>query len=194
MAGKNILVLNGHPDPRGERLCAALANAYVRGASSAGHRIRRIDVGALDFPLVRTKDDFMSEASHPAVREAQEALRWADHVVILHPLWLGGAPALLKGFLEQVFRYGVALSPPGTPPTGLLKGKSARVVVTMGMPAMIFRVVFGAHGLKSLKKGVLWMSGFKPIRHDLIGGVEDAGPRTRRRWLAAMERHGAAGI
>ncbi|MDP3749023.1 MAG: NAD(P)H-dependent oxidoreductase [Phenylobacterium sp.] len=193
MAAKNILVLNGHPDPRGERLCAALANAYICGASSAGHQIRRIDVGALDFPLVRTKDEFMSEAAHPAIREAQETLRWADHLVILYPLWLGGAPALLKGFLEQVFRYGVALSPPGGTPTGLLKGKSARVVVTMGMPAMIFRVIFGAHGLKSLEKGVLWISGFKPIRHDLIGGVEGIGPRTRRRWLAAMERHGAAG-
>ncbi|WP_332770167.1 NAD(P)H-dependent oxidoreductase [Phenylobacterium sp.] len=190
---KNILVLNGHPDPRGERLCAALANAYVRGASSAGHRIRRIDVGALDFPLVRTRDEFMSEAAHPVIREAQDALRWADHLVILHPLWLGGPPALLKGFLEQVFRYGVALSPPGGTPTGLLKGKSARVVVTMGMPTMIFRVIFGAHGLKSLEKGVLWISGFKPIRHDLIGGVETAEPRVRRRWLAAMERHGAAG-
>ncbi len=193
MAGKNILVLNGHPDPSGERLCAALANAYVRGASGAGHRIRRIDVGAVDFPLVRSTAEFMSEAAHPAIRGAQDALRWADHLVIVHPLWLGGPPALFKGYLEQVFRYGVALSPPGTPPTGLLKGKSARVVVTMGMPAMIFRVVFGAHGLKSLEKGVLWISGFKPIRHDLIGGVEQAAPRTRRRWLAAMERHGAAG-
>lgn len=193
MAAKNILVLNGHPDPRGERLCSALANAYVRGASQQGHRIRRIDVGALDFPLVRTKDEFISEAAHPVIRETQEALRWADHLVILHPLWLGGPPALFKAFLEQVFRYGVALSPPGTPPTGLLKGRSARVVVTMGMPAMIFRVVFGAHGLKSLEKGVLWISGFKPIRHDLFGGVEEANPRTRRRWLAAMERHGSAG-
>ncbi|MDP3852438.1 NAD(P)H-dependent oxidoreductase [Phenylobacterium sp.] len=190
---KNILVLNGHPDPRGERLCAALANAYGRGASSAGHQVRRIDVGALDFPLVRTTDEFMSEAAHPAILEAQQALRWADHLVIVHPLWLGGPPALFKGFLEQVFRYGVALSPPGAPPSGLLKGKSARVVVTMGMPAMIFRVVFGANGLKSLEKGVLWISGFKPIRHAIIGEVETAGPRTRRRWLAAMERHGAAG-
>lgn len=193
MAVKNILVLNGHPDPSGERLCAALANAYVRGASGAGHRIRRIDVGALDFPLVRTSAEFMSKAADPTVCEAQEALRWADHLVIVHPLWLGGPPALFKGFLEQVFRYGLALSPPGTPPTGLLKGKSARVVVTMGMPAMIYRVVFGAHGLKSLEKGVLWISGFKPIRHDLIGGVEQASPRARRRWLASMERHGAAG-
>ncbi|WP_309643495.1 NAD(P)H-dependent oxidoreductase [Phenylobacterium sp.] len=190
---KKILVLNGHPDPRPERLCAALANAYVRGANRAGHQIRRIDVGDLSFPLIRTKDEFMSSVEHPSIRETQDALRWADHLVIVHPLWLGGPPALLKGLLEQVFRYGVALSPPGTPPTGLLKGKSARVVVTMGMPAVIFRVVFGSHGLKSLEKGVLWISGFKPIRHDIFGNVEGARPRTRQRWLAAMERHGLAG-
>lgn len=189
---KKILVLNGHPDPRSERLCSALANAYVRGASAAGHQVRRIDVGSAHFALVRSKDEFVDAEAAPDIRDAQEALRWADHVVILHPLWLGGMPALFKGFLEQVFRYGIALSPPGGPPRGLLSGKSARVVVTMGMPAPIFRWVFGAHGLKSLEKGVLWISGFKPIRHAIIGNVEGADPSARRRWLKAMERYGAA--
>lgn len=191
---KKILVLNGHPDGHPERLCAALANAYVRGAITAGHEIRRIDVATATFALIRSQSDFLDAEATPDVRRAQEDLRWADHLFIVHPLWLGGMPALLKGFLEQVFRYGVALSPPGEPPRGLLRGKSARVVITMGMPAAVFRWVFGAHGLKSLERGVLWISGFRPIRRVIIGNVEGADARLRGRWLKAMERYGAAGV
>ena len=43
----NILVINGHPDPSPERLAAALAKAYAEGAETAGHQVRRIDIGAV---------------------------------------------------------------------------------------------------------------------------------------------------
>lgn len=189
---RNIVVINGHPDPSGERLCAALAGAYVRGASAVGHQIRRIDVGALDFPLIRSSQDFERGELPPAIREAQEAIRWADHLVIIHPLWLGSAPAVLKGFFEQVFRYGFALSAPGGPVKRLLAGKSARVVVTMGMPAPVFRWVFGAYGLKGLTRGVLWLSGFKPIARSVIGNVE--APGVAARWLLDVEQLGRDGV
>jgi len=188
---RNILVINGHPDPSGARLCAALAGAYVRGANAVGHQIRRIDVGGLDFPLIRTSADFVGGELPPAIREAQEAVRWADHLVIIHPIWLGAAPALLKGFFEQVFRYGFALSAPGGPIKGLLTGKSARVVVTMGMPGPVFRWVFGAYGLRSLVRGVLWISGVKPIARTIIGNVE--APGVAARWILEMEQLGREG-
>lgn len=183
MTVKHVLVINGHPDPRRERLCAALAGAYVGGASAAGHQIRRIDVGALDFPLIRSFEDFARSEPPQVIKEAQAALTWAHHIVLIHPLWLGGAPAVLRAFLEQVFRYGFALSAEGHM-KGLLTGKSVRIIVTMGMPAPVYRWVFGAHGLKALERGVFWMSGMRPIRHTLLGGV-DEGPHAR--WLKQVE-------
>jgi len=189
---RKILVINGHPDPSPERFAAALAGAYVRGAHAAGHQIRRLDVGALDFPLIRSQAVFVGMEPPSAIREAQEAISWADHVVIIFPLWLGGAPAVLKGFLEQVFRYGFALNAPGQPMKGLLKGRSARLVVTMGMPAFVFRGVFGAFGLRSLERGLLWICGVSPIRSLILGGVEGA-PRHRARWLRDLEALGRAG-
>ena len=194
---RKILVLNGHPDPRPQRLCAALADAYAAGAGAAGHQVRRIDVGALEFPLIRSFDDFTASPPPPAVREVQDALLWADHLVIVHPLWLGGAPALLKALLEQVFRYGFALPRPDEAargfPAGRLKGRSARVVVTMGMPALVFRLAFGAHGLRAVTRGVLWISGFRPIRHTLLGGVEGP-PAKRDAWLAQMKNLGRRAV
>lgn len=189
---KNILILNGHPDPSPERLCAGLAAAYANAASLAGHGVRRIDVGALDFPMIRSQAEFVAGEPPPAIREAQEAVRWADHVAIFYPLWQGGPPAVLKGFIEQVMRYGVALSPPGEPVKGLLAGRSARLFVTMGMPGFAFRLVFGSHGVKCLSKGVLWISGFRPVRDTVFGNVEGVSPAKRREWLDAVARLGAA--
>lgn len=190
---KRVLVINGHPDPRPERLCSALASAYANSAAAAGHEVRRIDVGELDFPLIRDARSFV-EGSPPAViAEAQESIRWCEHLVVVHPLWLGAAPALLKGFFEQVFRYGFALEPGSRSLAGLLCGRSARVVVTMGMPVFLYRTVFGRFGIRAFERGVLQMSGISPVRETLIGAVEAAPPHRRRRWLASMSRLGAAG-
>lgn len=191
---KNILIINGHPDARPERFCAALANIYGEGASQAGHQVRRIDVGALDFPLIRSQAEFSAPATSPHILEAQQALLWADHCVLVFPLWQGGAPALLKGFLEQVFRYGVALGPPGQAlPRRLLSGKSMRIVVTMGMPGVAFRWLFGSHGVRSLERGLFWLCGFKPIRRSVAGGIDAEDPGARRDWLATVRRLGMAG-
>ena len=55
---RNILILNGHPDPASTGLCHALANAYEEGARSAGHVVRRLDVAKLEFGLLRSQAAF----------------------------------------------------------------------------------------------------------------------------------------
>lgn len=190
---KRILVINGHPDPHPERLCAALAEAYAANAVRAGHQVRRIDVGALDFPLIRDARTFVDEPPPVAIAEAQDSVRWCEHLVIVHPLWLGAAPAVLKGFFEQVFRYGFAIEAGSRSVSGLLCDRSARVVVTMGMPAFIYRTVFGGFGVRAFERGVLQLSGISPVRKSLLGGVDTASPRRREEWLACMARRGAAG-
>lgn len=189
MRARKIVVINGHPDPAGERFCGALTAAYLRGANAAGHQFRRIDVGALRMTPVESAAAFAAEPD-AAVRTAQEAIAWADHLVIIYPLWLGGPPAALKAFLEQVFRYGFALGAPGSAPMKrLLRGRSARVIITMGMPALVFRLAFDGAGLRSLVRGLLWVSGIAPIRTTILGNVE--GPITRRRrWLQKIEALG----
>ena len=192
--GERLLVINGHPDPRPERLCAALAGAYGNGAATAGRIVRRIDVGELDFPLIRTADEFENGAVPPDIKKAQDAVREADHVAIVHPLWLGEQPALLKAFMEQVFRHGFALQKPGAHGwTGMLKGKSARIIVTMGMPGPVYRLVFGAHGVRGVERSVLWLSGFKPVRHTFFGGGGSASERQRSAWLDHVRALGARG-
>jgi len=92
--------------------------------------------------------------------------------VILYPLWLGDMPALLKGFLEQLLRPGFAIKAGAGLGAGLLRGKSAHLVVTMGMPALFYRFYFGSHSVKSFERNILKLVGVKPVRHTLIGSVE----------------------
>jgi putative NADPH-quinone reductase len=193
--GRRIALIDGHPDPRPERYLRALADAYVEGAREGGHELRRIDVARLDFPLLRGKDDFEHGEVPAAIAEAQAAIGWAEHLVILYPLWLGGMPALLRAFLEQTFRPGFALGDPGGAgmPSKLLAGRSARIVVTMGMPALVYRWYFGAHSLKSLERSILRLCGVRPIKESLIGMVEAKDGTARARWLETMRELGRKG-
>ena len=177
-----IAIIDGHPDPAKRRFVHALADAYEEGAA-ARHEVRRIAVGELDFPLLRTAADWHDGTPLPAIAQAQETIRWAEHLVFLYPLWLGDVPALFKGFLEQVARPGFALGPFGKGfPKKLLKGRSARVIVTMGMPAAFYRLFYRAHSLKSLERNILAFTGIGPIRHSVVGSVESSDAH-RSAWL-----------
>lgn len=186
-----ILILQGHPDPAGGHLCNALADAYVEGAASAGHEIRSIELASLEIPVLRTQSDFESGRVPPSLEDAADALRWAEHIVLIFPLWLGTMPGLVKLFLEQVFRPGVAFSYQERGlPKKLLAGRTARIVVTMGMPAFAYRWFYLAHGVRGLKRSILHFVGIKPVRETLIGGVASAPEGKRAGWLAMMREHG----
>jgi putative NADPH-quinone reductase len=189
---KRILILQGHPDGSRRHLCHALAESYVRGALEAGHEVRTVAITELDFPLLKTKEEWDTGALPPSLVPAQEAIGWSQHIVLVFPLWLGDMPALVKGFLEQVARPGFAL----TRPEGkgfakkMLGGRSARVVVTMGMPAVVYRWFFRAHSVKALERNILGFVGFAPVHETLVGSVDGLDDRSRLAWLSKLHALG----
>jgi len=188
-----IAVIDGHPDPEPERLCHALADAYADGAQAGGHNIRRLGVAGMNLPLLRSEAEFRSDAVPEFAQQAQELVGWAEHLVLVYPLWLGTMPAAVKALLEQTLRPAFAIDYSGKWPIGRLKGRSARVVVTMGMPALAYRWYYGAHSLKSLERNVLKFCGIKPVRESLYGMVAHAGQAKREGWLAEMRKLGERG-
>lgn len=192
---RRIAVIDGHPDADPARFGHALAGRYCDAALGAGYEVRRIEVARLDFPIVRSRGDWEGPVSAPAIREAQETIAWAEHLLVLYPLWLGDMPALLKAFFEQVLRPDFAFdpNPKGRWPAKKLKGRTARVVVTMGMPALIYRTYYGAHSIKSLERNILRFVGIRPLGRLLIGMVEND-EDARRHWLDELGELGAAGI
>ena len=192
MSARRIAIVQGHPDRTTVHLGHVLAEAYADGATTGGHEVRTIDVAALDFPLLRSAEEFERGEPPPAIREAQDALAWADHLVIIYPLWLGDMPAVLKGFFEQVARPGFVRKTRFFG-TGVLRGKSARIIVTMGMPALIYRWYFRAHGLENLRRNILGFAGARPVRATTIGNVANLGNRRLWRLKRTLERLGRQG-
>ncbi len=187
---KKILIIDGHPDADRARYLHALADAYAAGAAGSGHAVERLDLATMDFPMLHARSEWTQGTPPRVIADAQEAIRRADHIVILYPLWLGDMPALLKAFLEQVMRPGFALAE-GTMPKPLLKGRSARLVVTMGMPAFFYRFYYGAHSVKSFERNILKLVGIKPVERSLVGNVEGEA-EMREQWLDTMLNLGMA--
>lgn len=191
---KKILVIQGHPDANTSHLGHALERSYVEGAEAGGHQVRTIHVADLDFPILRSRDEWMSQPPCDDIAHAQTNVVWADHLVVIYPLWLGAMPALLKGFLEQVLRPGFAVESGGR--FGwkrLLQGKSARVIVTMGMPGLAYRWFYRAHTLKSLERNILKFCGIGPVRATVIGMVENMPEKKRDGWLERLRTLGRQG-
>ncbi len=185
-----ITIIDGHPDPDRARFILALAYAYAAGAEDAIHEVRRIDVATLDFPILRSANEWRETDPAKAIHDAQIDIRWADHLVILFPLWLGDLPALLKAFLEQVMRPGFAIDETVSDRNAkLLCGRPARVAVTMGMPAPFYRFYYRAHSLKSWARNLLGFTGIAPVRHSIIGDAE-ASDGERQHWLSLISQFG----
>lgn len=192
---RKILIIDGHPDAAGGHYLHALAAAYQRGCEVAGHQVQTIAVASLEFPGIRNNTDFLEGKPPRAIRDAQQLVTWADHLVILYPLWLGGMPGILKLFFEQLLRPRFAFDAAKGKglPRKLLKGRSARIIVTMGMPALFYRWYFRAHSLKSLERNILAFCGIAPVRASLVGMVDGMSQAKREAWLGRVEALGRQG-
>lgn len=187
---RRIVVVQGHSDSSGHRLLHALADAYAAGAVEAGHQVRRVEVAKLEFPFQRTQEDFETGQLPATLKTPQEDLHWAEHWVFLFPLWHGTMPAVFKGFLEHIFRPGFAMEYGKTGfPKRLLAGRSSHIVVTMGMPVLLYRWYFGAYGLRGFERSMLSFAGIKPIRESLYGLAFSTAKR-RARWIKQLRLHG----
>jgi putative NADPH-quinone reductase len=119
----------------------------------------------------------------PDLQPAHDALLAADHLVIIFPLWFGALPAILKGFIERVLQPDLIEPARQRRFVRILRGKSARIIVTLGMPGFVYRWWFGAHALKMLRRNILGFIGVRPIRSSILGNIEGVGAEGRRRWL-----------
>jgi NAD(P)H dehydrogenase (quinone) len=183
-----IFILVGHA--RIGTYCEALGEAYRRGAQAGGHEAQLFVTASMAFDPVLHEGFAKVQPLEPDLKAAHDAMLAADHLVIVFPLWLGTLPAILKGFLERVLQPELVESSKQGRFVKVLKGKSARIIITMGMPGFVYRWWFGAHAMKMLKRNILHFMGVRPVRSSIYGYIEGAGSQRRRQWLADVEAMG----
>jgi Putative NADPH-quinone reductase (modulator of drug activity B) len=96
MMSKRVLVILGHPGTHS--FCSALADSYIAAAKDASHDVRVMRLGDLRFDPVLREGYQQVQALEPDLLQAQANIHWAEHLVLVYPIWWGGIPALLKGF------------------------------------------------------------------------------------------------
>lgn len=180
---KRILVILGHPSSHS--FCGALAERYVQAARNAGHQVRELRLGALDFDPILREGYQQVQPLEIDLLKAQADITWAEHLVLIYPIWWGAIPALLKGFFDRVLLPGFAFKyrPGKAFPEKLLRGRSADLLVTMDTPPWYYRWVYRMPGLHQVRKTTLAFCGITP-RHTLtFGPVLGSTAGQRETWL-----------
>jgi len=190
---KKILVILGQPHRNSYN--GALAQSYIEGARGADLDVREICLGDIKFDPCTTTGAPPGPALEPDLQKAQEAIRWAEHLVFVYPIWWGTIPAILKGFIERAFTPGFAVNfrKDSLLWDKLLTGRSARLIVTLNTPSFIYRWVFGRPGHTTMKRTVLGFCGVKPVRITEVGPMKNSTEEKRARWLQQVGDLGRRG-
>jgi len=160
---KKIFILLGHENK--ETLSGALASAYQTGANESGHEVRRMNIGDMKFDPLLHKGYKEIQELEPDLKLFQENITWADHIVIVHPIWWATIPAILKGLFERAWLPGFAYRYVKNNMTWkrLLKGKTGRLIILQNSPPFIADILFGNYS-SILKSAVLRFAGIWPVR------------------------------
>jgi len=187
-----IAIISGNPMTGS--YSEALAQAYLRGAQGGGHEAQLFVLADMRFDAVLRQGYRGPQPLEPDLAAARDAFLASDHVVFVFPLWLGDMPALMKGFLERLAQPDLlhVQASHGKATWKFFKGKSARVIMTMGMPGWFYRWYFGAHALKLLTRNILNFTGIAPVRSTIHGMIEAVGDDKRKQWLRDAEALGRA--
>lgn len=190
---KKILVINGHPNA--ESFNHALTHAYINGANGSGARIKEIWICKLNFNPNLQHGYQKRTDWEPDLVEAWDKIQWADHLVWIHPVWWGGFPAIMKGFIDRLFLPGMAFKYRENSVwwDKLLKGKTAHIITTLDQPGWYYRMFFGRPSVNQLKKSILKFCGVNPVKTSYIGIIKGSSPEQRTKWIQKVEALGSKG-
>lgn len=179
-----ILVIDAHP--RADSFCRGIVSSIANGASAAMHEVRWLALRELSFDLNQTDQEL-----EPCLEHSQRELLWAEHLMIVYPVWWGTMPALLKGWLDRVLLPGFAFAEREDGGwEGLLGGRSATLIATMDTPRWIFGGMLHSCSIRALRDATLRFCGISPVRVLIFSPIRTSTPELRQRWLDQARQAG----
>lgn len=189
---RRILLINGNP--KKQSFSGDLTEKY-RLAAQESHDVRVHQLAEMDFdPDLKVGYD-TGQVLEADLVDFQASIKWANHIVIITPIWWGGLPAKFKGVFDRTFlpEFAFKYLEGKSVPEKLLKNKSARIVMLMDTPPWYYRYLQGAPALKQLKDMTLKFSGFANIRDTMIGPIIGSNETQQTKWKGQVQALGAKG-
>jgi len=184
----NILVVCANP--KAGSFCKSLARAVVLELKNSGHRVTYHDLDAEKFPPVIPAREIRRGAVPAGLirRHCADLVR-ADGIVIIHPNWWGQPPAVMKGWIDRVFRTDVAYrfdegdDGEGVP-VGLLKARFAVVFNTSDTEKTRELKEFGDPLDTIWKNCVFALCGVRKVIRRTFGVIVTSSIKQRKAWIA----------
>jgi putative NADPH-quinone reductase len=190
---KKIVILLGNSDKK--TYSGNMADAYQKGATEAGHEVVRFNIGDMKFDPILHKGYKVIQPLEQDLVDLQEAIKLADHVVIVYPNWWCAMPAILKGLFDRMWIPGFAFNfdKETKKLVQRLKGKTGRTIVVAGTHSP-FKTwwLFGDY-TNELQHGILGFSGIL-AQTTTFGPTEKVSEGKRQQWLKEVETLGKKGI
>lgn len=186
-----IFILLGHTDT--ETLSGAFADRYEASARSAGHEVRRMNIGEMHFDPILHQGYKVIQQLEPDLEDFKENVRWCEHFVIIYPIWWSAMPAMLKGLFDRAWlpHFAFNFADHGLTWKKLLSGRTARIITSANTPPWLMYFMYGSP-TAHLSLSVLEFAGIR-TRATLFGPSERASAATHAKWIAKVERLGRAG-
>jgi putative NADPH-quinone reductase len=192
---RRILIADLHPGRLS--FSAALAQAYRDGASTAGHQTQSVTLSEMAFSPDLGQAGFRNTpALEPDLEAFRDALTWAEHVVLITPMWWGGLPAKAKGLFDRTLLPGFAFDPRQRRnglPKPLLAGRTGRLILTSDTPGWAFWLIYGRALKRQVQRQILAYVGIRPQGFTHFSPVEHSTDQIRARWLSQTRALGQSG-
>lgn len=190
-----ILVVNGHT--RADTYVGALAERYAADATSAGAEVQLLNLRVVSIEkYLKFAHSESNDYAYPAdLVVMQKQLLWADHIVLVYPIWWGLPTGLMKTYIEVAFAPKVAFK--YLPPKNgivrwekLLTGKTARVIATIDSPPWYYIWVRGDANGRGLKRSILGFCGISKVAVNYFGSIKTSTLPQREKWLDQVGAYG----
>ena len=182
-----VLLLVANPNPGS--FCHAIAQTALEQLQSMGHQVIFHDLYAERFdPLLPHAEIPKDAPLDPIIRRYCDEVAQADGFVVVHPNWWSMPPAILKGWIDRVFRQGVAYTFTKDGVQGFFQGRRAVVFTTSNTPRDIERSVFGDPLENLWKTCIFGFSGLENFYRRNFEPIIESTLQQRHAWLEEVRQ------
>lgn len=181
------LIVFSHPNPKSFN--RAIVDTYAQALKDKGHEVRIRDLYRMKFDPVLKKTEmanFKKNYYPDDIKAEHDNIRWADIITLVFPIWWGGPPAVMKGYLERVLSEGFAYT---DGPKGLLSDKKVFTISTLDAPHEVYEKNGIYASMNKILDDVTYQfAAIKGIGHKYFASVSVVSDEERRKMLEEVKK------